>query len=387
MKRTIISLFLLLCLFVTGCATETEQPESSVDESSVASIDESGSESTTPDVSEPDESISDTSDVVGNLNLLTGISDLPDNAVGKRPVAVMVNNISAAMPQYGIETADIIYEIPVEGYQTRFMCIYADYTQLPEICSVRSCRKYFPALAHGYGAVYVNFGQNSVINSYVKSIGIVQYNGVYYGKNLFDRDQNRLDEGYAKEHTLYFKGQNFPAQLEKDNVDMNLPDDKNGTAFKFNPEGEQIAPSEEACTDIYINFGSNKSGFIYNPDTKTYLKTFYNRTLKDDVPQIDGRTEAQLEFTNIFVLHNDVMFDKTAVYNAKGDMHRKIDWQGGTNSKGYYISNGAIQEIYWIKKSESDSIKFYDKQGNELSVNCGKSYITFTDTAKCEFND
>lgn len=38
-----------------------------------------------------------------NQNLLTGLADLTDAAIGKRPVAVMVNNIPAAMPQYGVE--------------------------------------------------------------------------------------------------------------------------------------------------------------------------------------------------------------------------------------------------------------------------------------------
>ena len=37
-----------------------------------------------------------------NQNLLTGVGDLSQEAIGKRPVAVMVNNIEPALPQYGI---------------------------------------------------------------------------------------------------------------------------------------------------------------------------------------------------------------------------------------------------------------------------------------------
>lgn len=70
----------------------------------------------------------------------------------------MVNNIPAAMPQYGVEKADIIFEIPVEGDQTRFMALYADYTTVPQICAIRSCRYYFPALSQGFDAFYVNWG-------------------------------------------------------------------------------------------------------------------------------------------------------------------------------------------------------------------------------------
>ena len=85
-----------------------------------------------------------------NVNLLTGLNDLTESAIGKRPVAVMVNNVEKALPQYGIAQADIIFEMVVEGNQTRFMAMYGDYTQVPKICSIRSARKYFPAMSEGF---------------------------------------------------------------------------------------------------------------------------------------------------------------------------------------------------------------------------------------------
>ena len=85
-------------------------------------------------------------------NPLTGEYGFNENAVGKRPVAVMVSNIKAALPQYGIDEADIVYELPVEGGITRLMAIYADYTNVPDVCSVRSCRYYYPLIAYGMDA-------------------------------------------------------------------------------------------------------------------------------------------------------------------------------------------------------------------------------------------
>ena len=69
----------------------------------------------------------------------------------------MVNNVPAAMPQYGVAKADVIFEIPVEGDVTRFMALYADYTTVPRVCAVRSCRYYFPAFSQGFDAFYVNW--------------------------------------------------------------------------------------------------------------------------------------------------------------------------------------------------------------------------------------
>lgn len=321
-----------------------------------------------------------------NVNLLTGINDLSDEAIGKRPVAIMVNNIPAAMPQYGIDEADVVFEIPVEGYQTRLMCIYADYTKIPQVCSVRSCRKYFPALALGFDAIYVNCGQNKVIDNYVDNLGIVQYDGQHDRNGLFIRDQERLNAGYAVEHTLYFDAPNFPAVLEKDGVNMNLAEGKTGMAFNFNGLGkDDIIPSSDKCVDIYVDFGSNESGFTYNEQTKTYFKTYYNKNKNAEIEQCDGRTGNQLQFTNLFILHNEVAFDSTAVYNYEGDMHRLIKWQGGEESVGYYITNGVKQQIYWIKDSESDYIKFYNTDGTELCINRGKSYICFNDMEDVTF--
>lgn len=85
----------------------------------------------------------------------------------------MVNNIPAAMPQYGVEKADIIFEIPVEGDQTRFMALYADYTTVPQICAIRSCRYYFPALSQGFDAFYVNWGIDDSIADYLEALNSI----------------------------------------------------------------------------------------------------------------------------------------------------------------------------------------------------------------------
>ena len=92
------------------------------------------------------------------LNLLTGLNDLSANAKGKRPVAIMVNNIDASMPQYGISKADVMFEFPVEGGITRLMALYSDYTKVPDVCSVRSARYYFAYFAQSFDAVYLHWG-------------------------------------------------------------------------------------------------------------------------------------------------------------------------------------------------------------------------------------
>ena len=68
--------------------------------------------------------------------------------------------------------------------------------------------------------------------------------------------------------------------------------------------------------------------------------------------------------------------------------HKDVDWSGGEDSVGYYISNGAVQQIHWAKEANNEwaRLKFYDEDGNELSINRGKSYIAFNYPDQTEMN-
>jgi len=297
-----------------------------------------------------------------NQNLLTGLADLSEEAIGKRPVAVMVNNIMAAMPQYGVEQADIIFEIPVEGAHTRMMAIYADYTAVPKICAIRSCRYYFPAFSEGFDAFYVNWGMDETVRSYVEGLTIDQIDGMYNPGGMFGRDQERLNSGYALEHTGYFDGTMLASYVQEQGKRVDLESDKTGPAFVFNGMNEQIKSDGEVCTKINIDFGGHTGTLTYDEASKTYKKDNCGE------PQIDGKTGNQLAFTNVFILETPI--------SVRDDVgHKSIDWKGGGDAVGYYISNGAVQKISWSKESEDARLRFFDENGEELSINRGKSYI------------
>ena len=294
-------------------------------------------------------------------NPLTGKSGFSEKAVGKRPVAVMINNIKAALPQYGIYKADILYEILVEGGITRMMALYSDYTKVPKICSVRSCRYYFPIFAHGYDAVYFCFGSNlSLATPTLKRIGIDYFDGNQNPDSLvFGRDSERLKK-YSREHTAYVDGKNIPELLKKYSVETDSRYGDNFSAFNFRDEKSPKASGDISATEVTFNFSKlYYSSFTYNSETKTYYKTHCGK------PHMDSSNDKQLNFTNVFAL-------ETKVNNYKGGSLMEVDWKGGT---GYYISRGKAQKITWVKESEDANILFFNEEGKELKVNTGKSYI------------
>lgn len=304
-------------------------------------------------------------------NLLTGVEDLTKEAVGKRPIAVMVNNVKDALPQYGIGKADVIFELPVEGDLTRLMAMYADYTQVPDVCSIRSCRYYYPAIAKGFDAFYVHWGMDKTVTSYVNSLKMDRYDGNANTGGLFARDAERKRAGYATEHTGYFKGTQFASVAQESKVRLDLLEEKKGTAFNFCDKDTTITPTGAACNVLNVKFGAASAKLSYNAENKLYYKDINGQA------HVDGRTGEQLAFTNVFVLETSI-----SVRDNAG--HKKLDWAGSSNSKGYYISNGVVQPIRWSKANgnEGSYLKFYDENGQELVINRGKSYIAYTYAGK-----
>ena len=301
------------------------------------------------------------------LNLLTGEDTLSEEAVGKRPVAVMVNNIAPSFPQYGIAQADIIFEMPVEGNQTRFMAMFGDYTQVPQVCSVRSARKYFPAMAEGFDAVYVNWGMAEAIRPYLTSLNLTHYDGASDANGLFARDADRKAAGFALEHTGYFDGTKIDEVLVKNKERIDIEEGKESTAFLFNETA--VKPNGDACTSVTVEFGAATAGFTYDDATATYKKTHNGDA------QMDGKTNTQLAFTNLIILETYVGPDPNGT-------HKAINWYEGT---GYYVSNGAMQEISFSKAGEQARLILFDKDGNELAINPGKSYISMNSVDSATF--
>lgn len=376
MKKRIFALCSALLLSLTvfaGCGSKpteesaASEPEATATAAPTAEAESSAAESTAEPTEAP-------STEPANVNLLTGLPTLTDGVIGKRPVAVMVNNVDAALPQYGISAADLIFELPVEYDLTRLMAVYGDYTQIPEVCSIRSCRYYYPILAVGFDAIYVNWGMNeSVARPTVNSMDIDQYDGDEYGLgDCFGRDKARYESGYAWEHTGVFHGPNFPSVLEKDKVRTDLKEDKTGTAFNFVEMDKNAAPNGEDAQKVRVDFGANYSVFTYDEENHEYLKSF------KDSPHMDGISKEQLKFENVIVL-------ETEIKPYPGDeVIKYVDWEGGENAKGYYISEGKMVPITWSKAGMYDPLKFFDANGNELQLNRGKSYIAFTYAGNCK---
>lgn len=339
---------LLIALSAAGCKNNKE--EKSVSESEPATVRQTEASSAAEMTDEPEQTSK-------GINPLTGEGGYNDAAFNKRPVAVMVNNLKGALPQYGIEQADIIYEIPVEGGITRLMAVYADYTNVPDVCSVRSCRYYYPLICLGMDAIYCHWGEDMTIAlDTLNRTGIDHLDGGYEEK-MFYRDPDRVGK-YASEHTGYLKGSELPEMIAEKGFRTDLLDAYKGDAFNF--AAKTVTPSEMTAETVSVHFSkAYYSTFKYDKKTGEYLKQHSGNS------HIDGKTGNQLAFDNVIVLQTDI-------HTRDDNYLMDVALSGGT---GYYFSHGGGQAVKWTKKGENDRIRLYDKDGKELSVNVGESYI------------
>lgn len=91
-KRMLLLSMCLMLAVIPGCGKSGKQQEASVKASQ-----SDAKEQKSQDMKGSEERAS-SKEIPANQNLLTGVLDLTEGAIGKRPVAVMVNNVDPAMP-------------------------------------------------------------------------------------------------------------------------------------------------------------------------------------------------------------------------------------------------------------------------------------------------
>ncbi|MBR1751333.1 MAG: DUF3048 domain-containing protein [Ruminococcus sp.] len=295
-----------------------------------------------------------------NYNPLTGLFDIADSSKGRRPVAVMVNNIAESLPQYGISKADIIFEIPAEGGITRLMAIYGDESDIPNVCSVRSARYYFALFAQSFDAVFMHWGiDKKVALPMLGELGIDHIDDSYYG-TLFERDPDR--SYLALEHTGYLVGSQVMNTIDASGIRSETKDNYN-SFFKFYDEFTK--PSGDKCTKAVVTFSDwYVSEFNYDKDSKTYKK------LHNGSKHMDSKAKKQLAFTNLLILESNEM----KVINP-GNGLISVDWEGGS---GYLCTAGKVQKINWSKDDEFAKLVVTDESGRKVTLNTGKTYIGVT---------
>ena len=108
-----------------------------------------------------------------------------------RPIAFMIDNNTNAQPQASINSAYMVYEIIVEGGETRLMALFKG-VNADEVGPIRSARHYFLDYAMENDAIYAHLGMSPQAEKDFGVFDIEHINGQIY------------DTGKQEQTVLYF---------------------------------------------------------------------------------------------------------------------------------------------------------------------------------------
>lgn len=278
----------------------------------------------------------------------------------QRPIAVMVDNESIALPHYGLSQADVVYEMmnsTLNGRITRFMALVKDWEKIEQLGSIRSVRPTNVILASEWGAVLCHDGGPFYIDEYMADPSIDNFSGTF----------SRVDNGKSREYTEYILPGDLEKNFENSDVSKEYLSYYEGPHYQFANETNEVDLS--SCADavnaelIDLPFPHNKSYLEYDADQGIYLYYEYDKAHVDP-----GNNNTQLSFKNLLI--QSCGFTQ---YDEHGYMIFDCISQGG----GYYVTNGKAIPVTWKKESMTSPTRYYDAAGNEITLNTGKTYVGF----------
>lgn len=281
----------------------------------------------------------------------------------QRPIAVMVDNESIALPHYGLSEADIVYEMmnsTMNGRITRFMALFKDYESVNQIGSIRSVRPTNVILSAEWNAILCHDGGPFYIDEYMAEECTDNFSGTF----------SRVDNGKSREYTEYILDGDMEKNFKNSEVDVSYNKYYEGEHYQFANEDQPVYLDEVYGSEAFdasvvdLPFPHNGSYLEYNEEDGLYYYSEYGKAHVDP-----GNDNAQLCFKNLLI--QSCGFTQ---YDEHGYMIFDCISQGG----GYYITNGKAILVTWRKESMTSPTRYYEAStGEEIHLNTGKTYVGF----------
>lgn len=284
---------------------------------------------------------------------------IDESLKNQRPIAAMVDNESTALPHFGLNDADIIYEMmnsTANGRITRMMAIVKDWENIKQLGSIRSVRPTNILIAAEWNAVLCHDGGPFYIDPYLAEPYSDNFSGGF----------SRVDNGKAREFTEYIMTGDLAKRFDANGVDREYNEYHVSPHYNFAPKADPIDLSKNSdsisASKVELPFEHNGSYLEYDEEEGVYKYFEYGKA------HLDGATNEQLAFKNLLI--QSCTFNQ---YDENGYMI--FNCIVGTPTAGYYVTNGKAIPVTWLKASATEPTRYYDASGNEIKINTGKTYV------------
>ncbi len=271
-----------------------------------------------------------------------------------RPIAVMIDNNVNALPHAGLKDAYAVYEIIVEGGESRLMTILKG-KDLPKVGPIRSSRHYFLDYALEHDAIYVHYGWSPQAESDIKTLGVNNINGITQSSTEFWRVKDK-----KAPHNAVTSTQNILTIAEKKGYRTTSTA---SSPFNYTVDDVNLENGEKADTVTIPYSTSNTVRWEYDSENQVYLR--YTRNRKE----VEWDTGEDYTAKNIII-----EFIANSTLNDGENKGRQTMTTIGTKD-GYYITNGRAIKIKCTKTSRGGQTVYTDLSGEEIKMNDGNTFV------------
>ncbi|QPC81804.1 DUF3048 domain-containing protein [Phototrophicus methaneseepsis] len=293
------------------------------------------------------------------INPLTGLPYLDEEAMQRRNLIVKISNYPPLVrPQYGVNSADVVYEYEAEGGVTRFAAIFR--SQSPgRVGSVRSGRLMDIQLATMYRALLAYSGTSQPIQDLFLGEGFFDYQllspsiGHDCETDGFCRDEE-LRQLVPFEHTLFGDTDKMWQTATRQGANTGWV----ARGFSF---AEEPDPNGTPANDIFINwYGQTDARWQYDEETSRYLR------YTDSVPHYDKGDGEQLWVDNIVIIV--VPHERRPDLFEPGAKNESLEIQLWGQNLAYVVRDGEYWNGYWRRENEEQGTALQLIYGNNQSI-------------------
>ena len=269
-----------------------------------------------------------------------------------RPLVVSIDNVGDAIPQSWISKADLVYEFPVEGQQSRLNAIY--HSEFPEeFGPIRSTRPYFVDLTREYKGIFLAHGWSPAAREYLQSDVVPYINAMTSSLDFY-----RVDDKEGP-HDSYIKWSEVQSAIEEEGWWDEKQDIK---PFTFLGKDEKSAG--EAATYIEVDYGASECEYTYDAEKRLYYRSI------DGEAYVDHETGEQIAVSNVLVQEVS-----SEVLDNKGRL--EIDMCAGGDAM--LFTDGKVVKGTWTRADLDSRTVFVDAEGKEFKLSVGSSWVQVAD--------
>lgn len=283
---------------------------------------------------------------------LNGLPVDDPETLERRVLAVKIDNHPNARPQSGLNDAEIVIEILVEGV-TRFLTLWQQ-SDSDYLGPMRSGRPTDGALMAAFNEPTFSIsGAQSWVQSMIRGMGVYLTGEV--------RPATFRVGGRSAPHNLYVN----TTLLREYADERSHPDNPlEGPIWEFG----QLPAGGTDLESVQLNFSGNSVVWVWDADEEVWLRTVGGS--ESNYRSEDGTT-GQLSFPVLIALN----VEQYTVANPGGGRGLPSSRTTGSGT-AYVFADGQVVEGAWERETESDWFTITDASGDVIPVPPGKVWIS-----------